>query len=71
MYICTTTSIIGDENREVARIIRDYYKQLGHPRNGQILRKIQTSKTEPGRNRKYKQSQVLKLKLLLKIFSLI
>ena len=71
LYICTTTSINGDENREVARIKRDYYKQLGHPRNGQILRKIQTFKTESGRNRKYKHSQVLKLKLLLKIFSLI
>ena len=70
LYICTTTSTIGNESRQVKRIIRDYYKQIRHPRNGKILRKVQSSKTEPGRNRKYEQSQVLKLKLLFKIFNL-
>ena len=45
------------DNAEILRIIRDYYKQLyanknGQPgRNGQILKKVQSSKTEPGRNR--------------------
>ena len=44
------------------RIIRDYYKQLyakktEQPgRNGQILRKEQPSKTEPGRNIKYEKT---------------
>ena len=34
-------------------------------RNGQTLRKVQYPKTEPGRNRKYQQTnqQLLKLKL--------
>ena len=45
---------ITTDNTEIQRIIRDYYRQqngqLG--RNGQILRKVQLSKTEPGRNRK-------------------
>ena len=47
---------ITTDNTEIQRIIRDYYqqlyanKQLG--RNGQILRKVQLSKTEPGRNGK-------------------
>ena len=42
------------DNAEMQRIIRDYYEQLyGNKRNGQILRKIQSSKTEPGRNRNY------------------
>ena len=47
---------ITTDNTEIQRIIRDYYqqlyanKQLG--RNGQILRKVQLSKTGPGRNRK-------------------
>ena len=42
--------------------MRDYYKQLyakknGQPgRNGQILRKLQPSETELGRNRKYKHT---------------
>ena len=50
---------------EIQRIIKNYYKNTigpnirqedGQPgRNGQILRKVQTSKTEQGRNRKYKQ----------------
>ena len=39
----------------IQRIIRDYYKQFlltRSRRNGQILGKIQASKTEPGRKRK-------------------
>ena len=38
------------DNTEIQKIIRDYYEQFG--RYGQILRKVQLSKTEPGRNRK-------------------
>ena len=37
---------ITTDNTEIQRIIRDYYQQL------QILRKVQLSKTRPGRNRK-------------------
>ena len=43
-------------------IIRDYYKQLYAKKSGQsrgyrqILRKIQPSKIEPGRNIKYEQT---------------
>ena len=43
---------------EIQRIIRDYHEQLyGEPgrRNRQTLRKVQSSKTEPGRNRNYEQ----------------
>ena len=53
---------VTTDNAEIQRIMRDYYKQLyakknGQPgRNGQILRKVQPSETEPGRNRKYKQT---------------
>ena len=47
---------------EIQKIIRDYYRKqsankmdkLG--KNGQILRKVQPSKTEPGRNRKHEQT---------------
>ena len=41
---------------EIQRIIRDYYKQLYASktgRNEQILGKVQFSKIEPGRIRKY------------------
>ena len=53
------TGEITTGNTEIQRIIRDYYQQLYAKkkngqigRNGQILRKVQLSKTEPGRNRK-------------------
>ena len=44
------------DNAEIERIIRNYYEQLygnkmDKERNGQILRKVQSSKTEPGKNR--------------------
>ena len=41
---------------------KSLYKQLYNLKNGelrrnaQILRKVQTSKTEPGRNRRYRQT---------------
>ena len=49
---------ITTDNTEIQRIIRDYYQQLYASkmdklgRNGQILRKVQLSQTEPQRNRK-------------------
>ena len=48
------------KNAEIQMIIRGYCEQLygnkiDNGRNGQILRKIQSSKTEPGRNRNYEQ----------------
>ena len=49
---------ITTDNSEIQRIIRDYHEQLyGEPgrRNRQTLRKVQSSKTEPGRNRNYEQ----------------
>ena len=51
---------ITTDSAEIQRIIREYYEQLygnkiDNGRNGQILRKIQSSKTEPGRNRNYEQ----------------
>ena len=59
---------IRNENREVStdtaeiqRIMGDYYKQLyanimDNLEEMEILRKEQPSKIEPGRNRKYKQT---------------
>ena len=52
---------VTTDTAEIQRIMTDYSKQLyankmdnlGH---GQILRKPQPSETEPGRNRKYKQT---------------
>ena len=52
---------VTTDNAEIKRIIRNYYQQLyanknGQPgRNGQILRKVQSSKTAPGRKRNYEQ----------------
>ena len=69
---------VTTDSAEIQRIIREYYEQLygnkiDNGRNGQILRKVQFSKTEPGRNRNYEppnynynhpiQLQLLKLKL--------
>ena len=47
---------------EIQNIIRDYYRQLSANKmdklrkNWQILRKVQPSKNEPGRNRKHEQT---------------
>ena len=49
---------ITTDNTEIQRIIRDYYQQQyankmdKFGRNERILRTVQLSKTEPGRNRK-------------------
>ena len=49
------------DNAEIKRIVRDYYEKLyGNEldnlgKNGQILRKVQSFKTELGRNRNYEQ----------------
>ena len=50
---------VTTDTTEMQRIIRDHDKQLyiRQPgRNGQSLRKVKPSKTEPGRNRKYEQN---------------
>ena len=50
------------DTAEIQRIIINYYKKLHANKMdnldemGQILRKAQPSETEPGRNRKYKQT---------------
>ena len=61
------------DTREIHGIIRGYYQQLYANKMdtleeiGQILRKVQLSKTEPGRNKIWTdQSQVMKLKLWFK-----
>ena len=45
------------DNEEIQRIIRDQYELYGNKMDNleekQILRKVQSSKTEPGRNRNY------------------
>ena len=51
---------VTTDNEEIQRIITDYYKQLhGNKIDNleeiKILRKVQSSKTEPGRNRNYEQ----------------
>ena len=46
-----TSQKYRDHKRLLSATICQYYQQLG--RNGQILRKIQLSKTEQGRNGKY------------------
>ena len=45
-----TTQKYKGPKRLLSATICQYYQQLG--RNGQIFRKLQLSKTEPGRNRK-------------------
>ena len=53
---------VTTDTTEIQSILRDYCKQLyvnknaQFGRNGQILRKVEPSKTEPGRNRKYEQT---------------
>ena len=47
---------VATDNAEIQRIIRDYYEQLhGNKISGQFLGKVQSSKTEPRRNRNYEQ----------------
>ena len=59
--------LITMDTTEIQRIIRDYYKQLyankmGQPgKSGQILRQVQPSKTEPGRNSKQEQTKPMYL----------
>ena len=53
---------VTTDNAEIQRIIREYYEQLNGNKidnleemDSLILRKFQSSQTEPGRNRNYKQ----------------
>ena len=49
------------DSTEIQRLLRDYVKQLhvnkmdNLEKNGQFLKKVHSSKTEPGRTRKYEQ----------------
>ena len=50
---------VTTDTAEIQRIMRDYCRQLYANKMDnleQILRKAQRSETEPGRNRKYKQT---------------
>ena len=47
---------VSRDNAEIQKIIRNYYEQLHRNKiNGQFLGKVQSSKTEPRRNRNYEQ----------------
>ena len=51
---------VTTDNAEIPRIMRDYFEQLyGNKTDNleemEILRKVQLSKMEPGRNRNYEQ----------------
>ena len=62
------------DNAEIQRIIRDYYEQLyGNKMDNleemdRLNRKVQSSKTEPGRNRNYEQSNYKHWNLWSKIY---
>ena len=65
MKIYKITNEKGEVTTDNAEIQKDHKRQLQAticqengkpPRNGQILRKVQPSKTKPGRNRKYEHN---------------
>ena len=64
--IRTEKEEVTTDNAEIQRIIRDYYEQLyGNIMDTleemKILRKVQSPKTKPERNRNYEQALKLKL----------